>query len=160
MPGAAPWIDIAQALQAGFAAGGVHLVLLPGEAKATLTKYRARRHQLFLGQWQPDYPDPQSNADAFAMAPDLGADAADKTLAWRNFWQDDSAARLAAAAASDGDVGRRAALLRALDDEVRAHGPYIFLFQTIEQAAHRKNVDGLVLGSSPAQTRYAGIAKE
>lgn len=159
VPGVSPWIDVAQALQAGFAQAGVRLVILPGEGQATLTKYRARRHQLFLGEWQPDYPDPQSNADAFAVAPDLGPDAAEKTLAWRNDWQDESAARLAAAAAIEPDAERRASLLGALQDEVRRRGPYIFLFQQVEQAAHRAGVDGLVIGSSPEQTRYAGIAK-
>lgn len=159
VPGMSPWIDVAQALQAGFAQAGVRLVILPGEGKATLTKYRARRHQLFLGEWQPDYPDPQSNADAFAVAPDLASDAAEKTLAWRNGWHDESAARLAAAAAVEADVERRAALLRSLQDEVQRQGPYIFLFQHVEQAAHRASAAGLVIGSSPEQTRYAGIAK-
>jgi peptide/nickel transport system substrate-binding protein len=137
----------------------VRLAILPGEGKATLTKYRARRHQLFLGEWQPDYPDSQSNADAFAVAPDLGADADAKTLAWRNGWQDDAAQRLAAAAGGEADVERRALLLGELQDEVQRRGPYIFLFQHVEQAAHRRDVDGLVIGASADHIRYAGIAK-
>jgi peptide/nickel transport system substrate-binding protein len=159
VPGVPPWIDIAQALQANLAQARVRLAILPGEGKATLTKYRARRHQLFLGEWQPDYPDSQSNADAFAVAPDLGADADAKTLAWRNGWQDDAAQRLAAAAGGEADVERRALLLGELQDEVQRRGPYIFLFQHVEQAAHRRDVDGLVIGASADHIRYAGIAK-
>lgn len=159
VPNGAPWIDIALALQAGFAKAGVRLAILPGDAKATLTKYRARRHQLFLGDWQPDYPDSQSNADAFAIAPDLAPQADAKTLAWRNSWQDAAAQQLAGAAAAEADLDRRAALFRALEDEVRRHAPFIFLFQHVERAAHRRGVDGLVIGPSPDRIRYAGIAK-
>lgn len=159
VPNGAPWIDIAQALQADFARAGVRLAILPGESKATLTKYRARRHQLFLGDWQPDYPDSQSNADAFAVAPDLGPDADAKSLAWRNSWQDAAAQQLAGAAAAEPDLDRRAALFRALEGEMRRHAPFIFLFQRVEQAAHRRGVDGLVIGPSPGHIRYAGIAK-
>ena len=32
--------------------------------------YRARKHELILARWSPDYTDPHSNADAFAHNPD------------------------------------------------------------------------------------------
>ncbi len=38
---------------------------LPGTEKETLTKYRARHHDIYLGEWGSDYPDPHSNAQAF-----------------------------------------------------------------------------------------------
>jgi len=69
---------------------------------------------------------------------------------------DESAARLAGAAAVEADVDRRASLLRALQDEVQRRGPYIFLFQHVEQAAHRAGVDGLVIGASPSRLAMRG----
>jgi peptide/nickel transport system substrate-binding protein len=154
VPNDAALLEIAQALQAGFARAGVHLAIAVGDDKAILTKYRARRHQLFLGGWTPDYPDPHSNAQAFAID-----DAGLKTLAWRNSWDDAAAARLAAAAASERDPDRRAALYRDLDRALQERSPFIFLFQQIEVAAHGRLVDGLVIGATADRTRYAGIAR-
>jgi peptide/nickel transport system substrate-binding protein len=155
-----PWIDIAQALQADFARGGVRLVLTPGDGKEIMTKYRARRQDLFLGEWAPDYPDPQSNAQAFTANDDDSDGAAVKTLAWRNNWQDPAAEQLAAKAQDEGNIKRRAALYGALQRELQRSGPYIFLFQQVEVAAHRHGVSGLVIGASPDHTRYAGITKQ
>jgi peptide/nickel transport system substrate-binding protein len=155
-----PWIDIAQALQAGFARAGVRLVLVPGDGKEILTKYRARRHELFLGEWATDYPDPQSNAQAFTMDADDSDAAPVKTLAWRNGWQDPAAERLAEKATHENNIARRAALYGQLQHELQRNGPYIFLFQQVGVAAHRRGVKGLVIGASPDHTRYAGITKE
>jgi peptide/nickel transport system substrate-binding protein len=155
-----PWIDIAQALQAGFARAGVRLVLVPGDGKEILTKYRARRHELFLGEWATDYPDPQSNAQAFTMDTDDSDAAPVKTLAWRNGWQDPAAEQLAEKATHEDKIARRAALYGQLQREVQKSSPYIFLFQQVGVAAHRRGVKGLVIGASPDHTRYAGITKE
>ena len=82
-----PVIDIAQAIQATFAEAGVQLEIRPGDDKQTLTKYRARNHDIYIGRWGPDYQDPHSNADTFASNPD-NRDEARLTgkLAWRNAW--------------------------------------------------------------------------
>ena len=53
-----PITDIAQAIQANLAQAGIKLELIPGDGKATLTKYRARTHDIYIGQWGPDYLDP------------------------------------------------------------------------------------------------------
>jgi peptide/nickel transport system substrate-binding protein len=81
-----PIIDIAQAIQASWAKAGVKLELIPGDGKQTLTKYRARNHDIYIGQWGPDYQDPHTNAETFAMNPDNSDTAKSKTLAWRNSW--------------------------------------------------------------------------
>ena len=88
-----PALDIAEALQANFARAGVRLTLVPSDRKETLTRYRARQHELYLGDWGTDYPDPASNAQAFTSDNDESDAAPLKTLAWRNSWQNIAKAR-------------------------------------------------------------------
>src|SRR3546814_13190193 len=61
---------IAQAIQQTFALAGVKMEIIPGDGKQTLTKYRARNHDIYIGRWGPDYQDPHTNADTFARNPD------------------------------------------------------------------------------------------
>ena len=84
---ASPLPEIAQVLQANWAEAGIELEILPGDNKQTLTKYRARTHDIYIGRWGPDYQDPHTNADTFASNPDNsdGATYSGK-LAWRNAW--------------------------------------------------------------------------
>lgn len=157
--GGSPWIDIAQALQAGFAGAGVRLQILPGDDKETLTKYRARRHDIYLGDWGSDYPDPQSNAQAFITNDDMSDSAALKTLAWRSSWRNPDLAARVETAARESDIEQRAALYQALERDHQRVAPFVILFQDVAIAAHRRNVEGLVLGPGPDHTLYAGIAK-
>lgn len=156
---ATPWIDIAQALQASFSQAGVRLAITPGDGKQTLTKYRARHHDLFLGEWTPDYPDPHSNAQAFTLNEDNADQARAKTLAWRNAWQDPALEALVRQALMEPSAPRRAALYQALQRQSRNVAPFVVMFQKVEVAARRRDVEGLVIGASPDHTRYAGIAK-
>ena len=154
-----PSLDIAEALQASFARAGIRLSLIPGDGKQVLTKYRARHHDIFLGEWGPDYPDPASNAEAFIVNPD-NSDAANlKTPAWRNSWSDPALAARVAAARSESDPARRAALYRALERDHQQVAPFVFLYEYVEIAAHRADVDGFTIGLGPAGDRYAGISR-
>ncbi|WP_260854673.1 ABC transporter substrate-binding protein, partial [Paraburkholderia sp. BCC1884] len=83
MPNDYPFVEIAQALQANFAAGGIRVKLMPGDAKQAIGKYRARQHDIFIGEWSPDYMDPNSNARGFAWNPDNSDNAPTRMLAWR-----------------------------------------------------------------------------
>jgi peptide/nickel transport system substrate-binding protein len=158
--GGSPWIDIAQAVQAGFAQAGVRLQILPGDDKETLTKYRARRHDIYLGDWGSDYPDPHSNAQAFITNDDNSDGATLKTLAWRNSWQDPALSARVEAAEREGDIGRRAALYQALERDHQRVAPFVIMFQEVAVAAHGSGVAGLVLGPGPDHTLYAGITKK
>jgi peptide/nickel transport system substrate-binding protein len=60
---------------------------------------------------------------------------------------------------SERDPERRAELYRALQRQHRERAPFVFLYQYVEIAAHPETVDGLLIGYSPGETRYAGIAK-
>jgi hypothetical protein len=50
-----PSRDMAQAIQATWGQAGVRVELIPADNKQTLTKYRARSHDIYLGEWGPDY---------------------------------------------------------------------------------------------------------
>ena len=60
---------------------GIEVEILPGDGKQTLTKYRARAHDIYIGQWGADYWDPHTNADTFARNPDNSDAAKSKPLA-------------------------------------------------------------------------------
>ena len=125
-----PVIDIAQAIQATFAEGGVQLEIRPGDNKQTLTKYRARNHDIYIGRWGPDYQDPHTNADTFASNPD-NRDEARLTgkLAWRNAWDIPEMTAKTAAAVLERDAAKRARDVRGAaarapaDLAVRDHVP-------------------------------------
>ena len=57
------------------AQAGIKLEIIPGDGKQTLTKYRARQHDIYIGIWGPDYQDPNTNAQTFASNPDNSDDA-------------------------------------------------------------------------------------
>jgi peptide/nickel transport system substrate-binding protein len=156
---ASPWTEVAQALQSGFAEAGIALTIIPGDGKQVLTKYRARHHDVFLGEWGTDYPDPHSNAEAFALNEDNSDTAQKKTPAWRNAWSDAGMNAAVAAAMAERDTERRAALYRALQREHQQAAPFAFMFQFVETVAHPATVDGFLIGAGPVENRYAGIAK-
>ena len=154
-----PSLDMAQALQASFATAGIRLALIPGDGKQVLTKYRARHHDIFLGEWGPDYPDPHSNAEAFIVNPDHSDAAAKKTPAWRNSWSDPALAARVAAARDERDPAKRAQLYRDLQRDHQQRAPFVFMYEYVEVAAHAADVDGFIIGRGPARNRYAAIKR-
>jgi peptide/nickel transport system substrate-binding protein len=68
------------------AQAGIKMEIIPGDGKQTLTKYRARNHDIYIGQWGQDYFDPNSNAETFTVEPGQFRRRQVKTLAWRNAW--------------------------------------------------------------------------
>ena len=143
-----PTQDLAQAIQASAAAGGVTINIIPGDGKQVLTKYRARNHDLYIGQWGADYQDPHTNADTFASNPDNGDNAKSKPLAWRNAWDIPELTGKTAAAVVESDGTRRAALYGDLQRAVLADSPFVLMFQQIEVIAERSNLSGLIWGPS------------
>jgi peptide/nickel transport system substrate-binding protein len=156
---ASPWTEVAQALQSGFSEAGIALTIIPGDGKQVLTKYRARHHDIFLGEWGTDYPDPHSNAEAFALNEDNSDAAPKKTPAWRNAWSDPAMNARVAAAMTEQDTARRAQLYRDLQRAHQQVAPFAFMFEFVATAAHPATVDGLLLGAGPIETRYGGIAR-
>ncbi|MCV0394726.1 MAG: ABC transporter substrate-binding protein [Rhizobiaceae bacterium] len=149
-----------EAIQQTFAQGGVQLELIPGDGAQTLTKYRAREHDIYIGRWGPDYQDPHTNADTFAANPDNSDDAAAKPLAWRNAWEIPELTEKTASAVLETDPGTRATIYQELQKEVMDTGPFVIMFQEIEVMAMRDNVNGFVIGPSFDANQYWKATKE
>jgi peptide/nickel transport system substrate-binding protein len=154
-----PYMDIAQAVQASFAKAGIKLELTPADGKQVITKYRARNHEMLLLYWGPDYQDPHSNAETFAMNVDNTDAAKSKTLAWRNSWDIPDMTRQTAAAVKERDAKKREQTYRAIQKEHQKSSPFIIMFQEIEVAAYPKSVSGFVMGPSFENNLYATIRK-
>lgn len=148
-----------QAIQQTFAQGGVKLELIPGDGKQTLTKYRARQHDIYIGRWGADYQDPNTNADTFAANDDNSDGAAAKPLAWRNAWDIPEMTKRTRAAVLEGDAAKRAAAYEALQREGMETSPFVIMFQEIEVMASRKNLEGVVLGPSFDSNSFARATK-
>ncbi|MCG8643618.1 MAG: ABC transporter substrate-binding protein [Desulfobacterales bacterium] len=154
-----PTISMAVSIQANFARAGIKLEIIPGEGKQTLTKYRARNHDIYIGRWGPDYMDPHTNADTFARNPDNSDDAKSKTLAWRNAWDIPEMTKQADAAVLEHDTQKRKQMYFALQKQHQAVSPFVIMFQDIEILAKRANVNGFILGPSFDSNFFSTITK-
>jgi peptide/nickel transport system substrate-binding protein len=141
-----PVQGIVEAFQQTAKRAGIEVEIIPGDGKQTLTKYRARTHDMYIGQWGADYWDPHSNADTFTRNPDNADDAKAKPLAWRNAWAIPELTKKSDAAVLERDAGKRKAMYEELQAEFRKTSPFVMLYQQTEVAAYRNNVDGLKLG--------------
>jgi peptide/nickel transport system substrate-binding protein len=141
-----PVTGVAESVQQTFAQGGIKLELIPGDGKQTLTKYRARNHDIYIGQWGTDYWDPHSNADTFTSNLDNSDASKTKTLAWRNAWDRPDLTKGAQAALLERDTAKRKAMYEDLQKKVLYEGPFVILYQELEAAAHRSNVKDFKLG--------------
>ncbi|WFU87101.1 ABC transporter substrate-binding protein [Rhizobium sp. CC1099] len=155
-----PVTGIAESMQQTLAQAGVKLEIIPGDGKQTLTKYRARTHDMYIGNWGSDYFDPNSNADTFTANPDNSDAGTNKTLAWRNTFETPELDKQTKAALLERDGAKRAAMYQDIQKKYLENSPFIFIFQQIEVAGYRKNLKDFKLGPS-FDTNFVGpIAKE
>jgi len=153
-------IEIAQSIQNTFAQAGIKISIEVGTGKQTLAKYRAREHQIYVGAWGPDYPDPNTNAATFAYNPDNSDEAkATGILAWRNSWFIPEMSKATLAAVQEGDRDKRAAMYQAIQREHQQRSPFAIMFQKIEQTGRRANVKGLNTGGAITAVSYWPITK-
>ena len=155
-----PIMEMAQSIQATFAQAGVELEIIPGDGKQTLSKYRARNHDIYIGRWGPDYQDPHTNADTFARNPDNSDDAQSKPLAWRNAWDIPEMTKMADAAVLERDPAKRAQMYLEIQKIHQATSPFVIMFQQTEVAGVRADTKGFVIGPSFDDNRYAGVKKQ
>ena len=155
-----PILEMAQSIQATFAQAGVELEIIPGDGKQTLTKYRARNHDIYIGRWGPDYQDPHTNADTFARNPDNSDDAKSKPLAWRNAWDIPEMTKLSDAAILERDPAKRAEMYLEIQKAHQVTSPFVIMFQQTEVAAVRADTKGFVIGPAFDDNRYAGVTKQ
>jgi peptide/nickel transport system substrate-binding protein len=155
-----PYIDMAQAIQATMAEGGINVEIQQADRSAVYTKHRARQHQMILTHWSPDYLDPHSNADAFASNPD-NSDEAKLTgvIAWRGVWDTPENTALTAAARQELDPDKREQMYLDLQRNVQEDSPFVFMFQGVEQSAVRANVKNFISGPSFDLVFYNQVTK-
>ena len=156
---AAPYADIAQAVQANLAEAGIKATLIAGEQRQVISKTRARQHQVAMGIWGSDYMDPNSNSETFNVNTDDSDAQANRTLAWRSHWKDDEFTARSTEALKEPDAARRVAMYERLQRDHQERSPFVFIGQQVEVAAMRKTVTGLQLALLGDRTSYAGIAK-
>ncbi|MBB3543983.1 MULTISPECIES: ABC transporter substrate-binding protein [unclassified Rhizobium] len=155
-----PVTGIAESMQQSLAQAGVKMEIIPGDGKQTLTKFRARTHDMYIGQWGSDYFDPNSNADTFTSNPDNSDAGTVKTLAWRNTWEAPELDKETKAALLERDGAKRAAMYEDVQKKFLANSPFVVIFQQIEVAGARKSLKDFKLGPS-FDTNYVGpIGKE
>ena len=153
-------IEIAQSIQNTFGQANIKVTLEVGTGKQTLAVYRSREHQIYVGAWGPDYPDPNTNAATFANNPDNSDEAkATGLLAWRNSWHLPEMSKATKAAVQEGDRDKRAAMYQAIQREHQKRSPFAIMFQKIEQTGLRANVKGLNTGGAITAVSYWPITK-
>jgi peptide/nickel transport system substrate-binding protein len=155
----APFSDIAQSVQQTMGQGGIKVSILPGELKQVIGEYRARKHQMCLISWGPDYFDPHTNADTFARNLDNSDGAATKPLAWRNKWDIPDITKMTLTAAKELDTKKREAMYVTLQKKVTDEGPFVIMFQSASQIASRSNVKGFSPGITEDLNFYRTIRK-
>jgi peptide/nickel transport system substrate-binding protein len=154
-----PVQGITEAFQQTAKRAGIDIEILPGDGKQTLTKYRARTHDIYIGQWGADYWDPHTNADTFARNPDNSDSAKSKPLAWRNAWEIPELTKKADAAVLERDAGKRRAMYEEMQADFRKNSPFVMLFQQTEVAAMRSDVQGLKIGPTSDSTYMSKVSK-
>lgn len=150
-----PYLDIAQALQASFAQGGVTVKLDPGLSSQISTKVKSHNYDAYMSSWGPDYFDPNTNASAFAFNPEDGS----KTLAWRANWSIPALNKLTLAAIAEPDQAKRVADYRQLQLEVQKNSPFVIGLQAKSLIAVRDNIKGYVQGINPDMVFYSKVTK-
>lgn len=153
-------LDIAQSLQNTWGMIGCDVELIVGTGAQTLDRYRAREHDIYLGAWGPDYPDPNTNAGTFAVNPD-NSDAAGATglLAWRNAWGIPEMSEQTLAAVVENDTDKRREMYLALQAEHQKVSPFGVMFQQIEQNGMGASVENFVAGGATTAVSYWVITK-
>lgn len=153
-------IDIAQSLQNTWGQLGCEVELIVGTGAQTLDRYRAREHDVYLGAWGPDYPDPNTNAGTFAYNPDNSDEAgATGLLAWRNAWGIPEMSEKTLAAVVENDTDTRREMYLDLQREHQKVSPFGVMFQKIEQNGMRANVENFVAGGATTAVSYWVITK-
>ncbi|MBE0455317.1 MAG: ABC transporter substrate-binding protein [Roseovarius sp.] len=153
-------LDIAQSLQNTWGQLGCGVELIVGTGAQTLDRYRAREHDIYLGAWGPDYPDPNTNAGTFAYNPDNSNEAgATGLLAWRNAWGIPEMSERTLAAVVENDTDTRRNMYLELQREHQQVSPFGVMFQQIEQNGMRANVENFVAGGATTAVSYWVITK-
>jgi peptide/nickel transport system substrate-binding protein len=153
-------LDISQSLQNTWGQLGCEVELIVGTGAQTLDRYRAREHDIYMGAWGPDYPDPNTNAGTFAYNPDNSDEAgATGLLAWRNAWGIPEMSEKTLAAVVENDTDARREMYLELQREHQKVSPFGVMFQQIEQNGMGASVENFVAGGATTAVSYWVITK-
>jgi peptide/nickel transport system substrate-binding protein len=155
-----PVTGMAESMQQTLGQAGIKLEIIPGDGKQTLTKYRARNHDIYIGQWGQDYFDPNSNAQTFASNPDNSDKPKISTLAWRNAWDIPELTKKTEAALLESNADKRAQMYQELQKAVLDTGPFVIIHQQLEVAGLRGNLKNFKLGPSFDTNFVDAVTKE
>jgi peptide/nickel transport system substrate-binding protein len=160
IPNIAPYTQIAQAIQQTMAQAGVKLSVVTVEQKEFITIYRGRKKfQMVIYLWNPDYMDPSSNIDPFAVNLDNSDSSTNHSPGWRVSWQNPELVPLAKAADLELNEDKRKAQYEDLQRRLMQSSPYIMMFQANTLAARRNNVKGFQVGPIYDIIYYDSIVK-
>ena len=148
-----PYTDFAQAAQATMAQAGIDLNLLVVDGQQWLERYRSSDLDIWVGLWGPDYPDPHSNAKAFAVNSDDTPDGS-QSLADRFGWDAGDLSPKAMAALRENDNEVRKSMYEEIQVEHTDTSPFLYMFQEVRRVAIRANVQDLELGLTLSDDRY------
>lgn len=155
----APMPALARAIRDSLAEAGIDIALDIGSPRQALGRYRSRVHDLYLGQWAPDYPDPHANTAAFALNPDDSEGSKVRSLAWRNHWSRPILSVAVEAALQEPDSDKRLALYQDLQRLHQDTAPFAILFQDVRTVGMRKGIAGFRAGPAHDVIRYADVTK-
>ena len=149
---ATPQPELAQAIQSALSQIGIKVQINKMVGAQLYPKYRAQKHDMILGAWGPDYPDPHTNVQPFA-------DYKANQLAYRNMYYNDQTAKMTQEAGQEMDNARRIATYQAINKIIQDDGPYAFLYQPVYLHAVRTNVQGFVPGPNLQLTKLYPVSK-
>ena len=156
-----PFKEVAQSVQASLKELGIEAEIILSDGATLWPKYRARKHELIVARWGPDYSDPHSNADSFAHNPDNREEAKlTGKLAWRNAWADGSATTASEAAAKETDIAKREAMYKELQQKMQSESAYAIMFQLVGKIGRRDNVHNYVRGPTFDQVYFRTVTKD
>lgn len=154
------YLAVAQSLQQAMEQVGLTLDIRPMSGAQVLEAYRTRQVPLFIGEWGPDYADPNTNASTFAYNPDNSDAAGLSQLAWRNSWAvPEQMNRATVAATLERDTDKRVQIYLDIQRDYREIAPIIPLFQNVEQVGMRRNVGHWTSGGAVAPAFYRQVTK-
>jgi len=155
-----PFKEVAQSIQSSLKELGIESDIILSDGATLWPKYRARKHELIIARWGPDYSDPHSNADAFAHNPD-NRDEAKLTgkLSWRNAWTDGDSNTATEAAAKETDLAKREAMYKDLQKKLQSSSSYAIMFQLVGNIGRRDNVKDYVRGVTFDQVYFRTVTK-
>ncbi|WP_311028736.1 ABC transporter substrate-binding protein [Mesorhizobium koreense] len=154
-----PYTDWAQAIQATMAEAGIKLNLQVVDGQQWLDRYRSHKLDIWLGLWGPDYPDPHSNAKAFAVNKQDAPDGSE-SLADRFGWNAGELSKQAMAAVREQDTLKRKAMYQDLQKTHTDTSPFIYMFQEVRRVGVNSKVKGVVLGLTFSDDRYWSASKD